>query len=63
MRIKWLFHIEITEKSREKSAFTANSKWKPPKSHSSLEVFLYQIEKEHFEQAESPFFPRRNGKP
>ena len=54
MRIKWYFHYEISENVSEKPAFTPKSKWKPPKGHPSLEIFLSQIEKELFELAESP---------
>ena len=54
MRIKWYFCNEISENFSEKPAFTPTSKWKPPKGHPSLEVFLNQIEKELFELAESP---------
>ena len=46
MRIKWYFHIGISHNSSEKPALAPKSKWKPPKSHTSLEVFLSQIEKE-----------------
>ena len=54
MTIKWYFRNEISENSSEKPAFTPKSKWKPPKGHPSLEVFLNQIEKELFELAGSP---------
>ena len=40
MRIKWYFRNEISENFSEKPAFTPKSKWKPPKGHPSLEVFL-----------------------
>ena len=53
MRIKWYFRNEISENFSEKPAFTPKFKWKPPKGHPSLEVFLSQIEKELFELAES----------
>ena len=45
---------DISENFSEKSAFTPKSKWKPPKDHPNLEVFLSQTEKELFELAESP---------
>ena len=53
-RIKWYFRNEISENFSEQHAVAPKSKWKPPKGHSSLEVFLSKIEKELFELAESP---------
>ena len=44
--IKWYFRNDISENYSEKPGFTPKSKWKPPKGHSRLEVFLNQIEKE-----------------
>ena len=46
MRINWYFRNDISENFSEKPEFTRKSKWKPPRGHSSLEVFLSQIEKE-----------------
>ena len=54
MGIKWYFSNDISENFSGKPAFTPKSKWKPPKGHPSLEVFLSKIEKELFELAESP---------
>ena len=53
MRIKWYFCNDISEDFSEKPALTPKSKWKPPKGHPSLEVFLSQTEKELFELTES----------
>ena len=67
--IKWYFRNDISENYSEKPGFTPKSKWKPPKGHSRLEVFLNQIEKElGFLNLLSTLlitltFPRRNGNP
>ena len=53
MRIKWYFRNDISENFDEKPV-SPKSKWKPPKGHPSLEVFLSQIEKEFFELGGSP---------
>ena len=45
IRIKCYFCNDISENFSEKPAFTPKSRWKPPKGHPSLEVFLSQIEK------------------
>ena len=53
-RTKWYFSNDVSENFSEKPAFIPKSKWKPPRGHPSLEVFLSQIEKELFELAEYP---------
>ena len=67
MRIKWYLRNEISENFSEKPAFTPKSKWKPPKGHPSLEVFLSQIKKDFLNWLSPRLitltFPRRNGKP
>ena len=67
MRIKWNFGNDILEKFNEKPVLTAKSRWKPPKGHPSLELFLSQIKK-NFQNWLSPClitltFPRRNDMP
>ena len=54
MRNKWYFRNDMSQNFSERPAFTIKSKWKPSKDHPSLEVFLYQIEKEPFELVEFP---------
>ena len=49
MRLKWYFRNEPTSSFSERPSFTPKSSWKPPKSSSSLELFLSPIEKELFE--------------
>ena len=53
-RIKWYCCNDVSERLSERPGFTPKSKWKLPKGHPSLEVFLSQIEKELFELAEWP---------
>ena len=48
MRSKWHFRNNISGNFSEKPAFTPKFKWKPPKCHPNLEVFLSQIEKKNF---------------
>ena len=43
MRINWYFRNDISENFSERPGFAPKSKWKPPKGHASLEVFLSQI--------------------
>ena len=65
-RIKWYCRNDFLENFSEKPGFTPKSKWKLPKGHPSLEIFLSQIEKEFSNKLSSLLiilaFPRRNGK-
>ena len=64
MRIKWYFRNDISHPFSEKPAFIPRSKWKSPKSHLSLKVFLIQIEKDIVNWLSTLFItlpvPRRN---
>ena len=48
MRCKWNFRNEPTNNSSKTRAFKSKPRWKPPKRHVSLEVFLSCVEKELF---------------
>ena len=48
MHFKWYFCNEPSSEFIETPSFTPKFSWKPPKGHSSLEVFLSEIEKEIF---------------
>ena len=48
MHLKWYFRSEPPFKFSERPPFTPKSSWKPPKGHTSLEVFFSEIEKEIF---------------
>ena len=53
MRLKWYFRKEPTSEFSETPSFTSKSLLKPPKGHTSLEVFLSEIEKETFATPDS----------
>ena len=67
MRIKWYFRNDTSYHFSEKPAFIPRSKWKSPKGHLSLEVFLIQIEKDIVNWLSTLFItlsvPRGNGMP
>ena len=48
MRCKWNFRNKPTNNSSKTPAFRSKPRWKPPKGHVSLEVFLSRVEKELF---------------
>ena len=48
MRTKWNFRNEPSQNCGLVPDFARKSSWKPPSGHPSLEVFLSQVESEHF---------------
>ena len=48
MRCKWFFRNQLTEDVCEVPAFRIRSNWSPPKGHSTLEMFVSQMEGEIF---------------
>ena len=49
MHLKWHFRNEPTPEFSDRPAFTPKSSRNPPTGYPNLEVFLSQIEHEHFQ--------------
>ena len=48
IRCKWYFRNDVTESFSQLPAFRNKSNWNPPKGHSTLEMFLSQLEGDIF---------------